>query len=259
MPPGDAGATAQRIIDAMSGDESIKEDVYFIDLNAVSPASCKSIAANFEKSKVPIKFIDGCILGGPPKAKPPPANEESNKNGASKPDWYCPRMPMSGPHDLSALPHGSEITDLLNLRKVSPAIGAASGLKMCFAAIAKGLTGIVTQSMSSAHSMGVMDDLKLELQLLNPQILSHVERTAPGMPPKAYRWVKEMEEIDATFTEEGAWQSGLFAAMADIYRTVAADDVLGKETTENRKRGKDISDLAECVSEGLQKKRKKNE
>ena len=68
LPPKDADATAQRVIDALSGSEH-KDDIYYVDLNAISPASTKALARRFEKARTPIKFIDGCILGGPPQQK----------------------------------------------------------------------------------------------------------------------------------------------------------------------------------------------
>lgn len=66
-----------------------------------------------------------------------------------------------------------------------------------------------------------------------------------NMPPKAYRWVKEMEEIAVTHAEDGGFDGGegmgvgrgIFDAVAEVYRTIAEDTVLGEETTERRKRG----------------------
>lgn len=66
-----------------------------------------------------------------------------------------------------------------------------------------------------------------------------------NVPPKAYRWVKEMEEIAVTHAEDGGFDGGeglgvgkgIFDAVAEVYRTIAEDTVLGKETTERRKRG----------------------
>ena len=66
VPPRDAEATAQRVADALSGG-SKSDPVYFVDLNAVSPSTCKGMAAMFEQARVPVRFIDGCILGAPPR------------------------------------------------------------------------------------------------------------------------------------------------------------------------------------------------
>src|SRR5690242_3855677 len=59
-PPRDAVGISQRIIDAVAQAKREKP-LYFTDLNAVSPATCKEMAAMFEKSKSPVRFVDGCI------------------------------------------------------------------------------------------------------------------------------------------------------------------------------------------------------
>ena len=51
---------------------------------------------------------------------------------------------------------------------------------------------------------------------------------------------------------------GIFDGVAEVYRSVAEDTVLGEEKTEKRKRGKTIEDVAEAMGEGLQQKRRKN-
>lgn len=251
MPPRDAEATAQRIVDALSGG-SQKEPIYYVDLNAVAPSTCKSIVALFEKARVPVRFIDACILGGPPSLK------KSSKEGKEA-EWDQPSIPISGPHSLSALPDGERLTSVLQLRSISPEIGAASGLKMCFASITKGFTALVTQSFTTAHRLGVSDELKRELDITVPAMLARAEKGVPGMPPKAYRWVREMEEISKTFHEEGHWDRTVFEGIAGIYKAVAEDGVLGQEKIGKRKRGTSIDDVAALMAEGLERKKKKTE
>ncbi|KAL7960517.1 6-phosphogluconate dehydrogenase [Trichoderma compactum] len=251
VPPRDAEATAQRIIDASSGG-SRKETLYYVDLNAVAPSTCKSIVALFEKARVPVKFIDACILGGPPSLKKPSQEGEEAV-------WDQPSIPISGPHSLTSLPDGEKLASVLQLRSISEEIGAASGLKMCFASITKGFTALVTQSFTTAHRLGVVDELKLELNQMVPAMLTRAEKGVPGMPPKAYRWVREMEEISKTFHEEGGWDRTVFEGIAGVYKAVAEDGVLGQEKIGKRKRGTSLDDVAELMAEGLEMKKKKTE
>lgn len=83
------------------------------------------------------------------------------------------------------------------------------------------------------------------------------------MPPKAYRWVHEMEEVAATHAEDGGLvkQEGMdvFAAIAAVYKAVADETELGKEKTGRRKRGRTVEDVAEAMAVGLHGKRKKME
>ncbi|KAK4079578.1 hypothetical protein Trihar35433_683 [Trichoderma harzianum] len=251
VPPRDAEATAQRIVDASSGG-SRKETLYYVDLNAVAPSTCKSIVALFEKARVPVKFIDACILGGPPSLKKPSQEGEEAV-------WDQPSIPISGPHSLTSLPDGEKLASVLQLRSISEEIGAASGLKMCFASITKGFTALVTQSFTTAHRLGVVDELKLELNQMVPAMLTRAEKGVPGMPPKAYRWVREMEEISKTFLEEGGWDRTVFEGIAGVYKAVAEDGILGQEKIGKRKRGTSLDDVATVMAEGLEMKKKKTE
>jgi 3-hydroxyisobutyrate dehydrogenase-like beta-hydroxyacid dehydrogenase len=259
VPPRDAEATAQRIIDALSGPgERRSEPLYFADLNAVAPSTGKHIASLFETAKVPVRFIDGCILGGPPRPKAvadPGTNMSAGDETAS--NWTRPRIPVSGPHSLSELPDGERLASVLNTRIISPAIGAASGLKMCFASLSKGFTALATQSFTTAHRLGVADDLHLEMTKMMPTQLGLAERGVPAMPPKAYRWVREMEEIALTMHEEGGWGRDMFMGAAGVYQAVADDEVLGKEKTGKRKRGTTVREVAALLGDGLAKKQKK--
>jgi hypothetical protein len=77
------------------------------------------------------------------------------------------------------------------------------------------------------------------------------------MPPKAYRWVEEMRQIGSTFATEGGLPAGenVFGGIAEVYRVVAEDTVLGEERTEHRKRGRTADDVAECMREGIKRKK----
>ncbi len=87
-----------------------------------------------------------------------------------------------------------------------------------------------------------------------------------AVPPKAYRWIKEMEEIAVTHADDGGFEGGegmgvghgIFDAVAELYRGIAEDTVLGEEKTERRKRGLTVEDVAKAVGDGLAAKKRKN-
>ncbi|KAJ4268396.1 hypothetical protein NW762_002459 [Fusarium torreyae] len=248
VPPKDAENTARRIVDALS-DSNRTEQLYFVDLNAVAPSTIKTIAALVATSKVPVQFVDGSILGAPPQL-------ETSSSSNNLDDWARPRLPISGPDSLTSLPLGEKLVSVLNMNHISPDIGAASGLKMCFAALSKGFTAIATQSFTTAHNLGVLDALKDEVGKFFPAVLANAEKGVPGMPPKAYRWVREMEEIALTFNEEGGWDKSMFEGAAGVYEAIAENEVLGSEKVGKRKRGTTLEDVAAAAAEGLQKKKK---
>lgn len=258
VPPRDATETAQRVIDALSGARKDTPPLYFADLNAVSPSTCRRIATLFEKAQVPVRFVDGSILGGPPSLK----NTGEPVSSAADQDqqWSLPSMPVSGPHKLSDIPgFGQNLFDTLNMRHISDEVGAASGLKMCFASTTKGFTAIGTQAFTTAHRLGVLDELKAEMSERIPNHFKILQWSVTTMPPKAYRWVREMEEISQTHAEDGGFEPYLFRGAAGVYRAVAEDTVLGDEKVGKRKRGTTMEDMAAAMVEGLERKKKKTE
>ncbi|KAI1103979.1 6-phosphogluconate dehydrogenase C-terminal domain-like protein [Jackrogersella minutella] len=248
VPPRDAVSTAQRIADAATGPlrrSASSPPLYFADLNAVAPSSVKHIASLFAGSGV--RFVDGCILGGPPAL-----------SGSG--EWSLPSIPTSGPHALSEIPgFGERLFATANMRHVGADVGAASGLKMCFASFGKGFTALAIQAFTTAHKLGVLPDLLSELGAVLPDHLKVATRGVVAMAPKAYRWAGEMEEIARTLSDEGGFAPDSFLGAAKVYRTVADDTVLGQEKIGKRRRGTTVEDVAAAVAEGLQTKRKKTD
>lgn len=81
------------------------------------------------------------------------------------------------------------------------------------------------------------------------------------MPPKAYRWVDEMNQIGETFADQGGFVEGkggraVFDGISEIYKLVAEETELGLEKIENRKRGRNVEDVTKCMREGMRKRRK---
>ncbi|KAH8603054.1 6-phosphogluconate dehydrogenase [Bisporella sp. PMI_857] len=254
VPPRDAVPVAHRITTAFKSLSSAK-DLYYLDLNAISPRRAREIAAHFAATAPEIKFVDGGIIGPAP----------TPKSSAPGQDWSNPDIPVSGRFNLADAPiSGAHLSETLNLNHISPEIGPASGLKCCFASTSKGFTALCIQAFTTASNLGVLPLLRDNLERRMPGIWKRAEGGVTGMPPKAYRWVREMEEIALTHTDDGGFEGGkdgegVFGEIAKVYRSVAEDSVLGEEKTERRKRGLTIEDVAQAMGEGLRNKRKKAE
>lgn len=262
VPPRDALATATRISSAVASQKRSGEPLYYLDLNAISPRSAREIAAHFQAKAPSVKFIDGGIIGGPPKAKDDTTPKTTvSEDKPSSHAWNRPSIPLSGPHALSsAAKSGAHLAETLNSKHISPEIGTASGLKCCFASTSKGFTAICIQAFTTASKMGVLAELQEELSTRMPAQYKAASGAVVAMAPKAYRWVKEMEEIAVTHADEGGFEGdgkGIFDAVAEVYRSVADETVLGEEKTERRKRGLSVEDMASAMGEGLERKRKK--
>ena len=158
----------------------------YVDCNAISPATARAIG-----SVVGERYVDAGIIGSP----------------------AAPRFYSSGQHaaELAELP--------LDVRVLDGEIGQASALKMCYAALTKGLTALLTESMVTAESLGVSEALRSELADSQPLFLAGARHGLPGMVPKAYRWIAEMEQIATTFEAAGLTPRMLLGA-ADVYRLV---------------------------------------
>jgi 3-hydroxyisobutyrate dehydrogenase-like beta-hydroxyacid dehydrogenase len=196
-----------------------------VDLNAISPNTGKNAAQ--KARSVGLEFIDGGIIGGPPRA---PKNES-------------PRLYVSGPNS-------EELTSLnatgLDFRSLGNEIGSASAIKMSYAAMTKGLTAIAINSMIIAKLEGVEDAFAQELHSSQPNLFNHMKKWLPDMCPKAYRWVGEMEEIAKTFDDSNLSEK-LFHGVAETYMIVEKS-ILGEEIVEKRKKGKTAEDVTDILA-----------
>jgi 3-hydroxyisobutyrate dehydrogenase-like beta-hydroxyacid dehydrogenase len=165
----------------------------YLDANAISPTHKQEIAARMQANG--IRFIDGGIIGLPPKAR-----------GQT---WLY----LSGEHaDTIACCFEA---GPLEVEVIGTEIGKASALKMCFAAQSKGSIALLIAVMGAADRLGVLEDLRRQWTRQGPALEKsegHVIRSAP----KAWRWVPEMHEIAATF-EAAGMPPGFHQAAAEIY------------------------------------------
>ncbi|CAD0092803.1 unnamed protein product, partial [Aureobasidium vineae] len=256
VPPRDAMATAERVLGGSKNASFTKRDkpLYYLDMNAVSPKLVRGMSDLFEAAGNNVRFLDGAVIGSAPSLK----DEQADPSKLEA--WKRPGIPMSGPVRLvDAEPSGSDLANVLGARHISDEIGAASGLKMSFAALTKGFTGLAIQSFTTAHRLGVLPELQQHLQQYSPKTFDLANASMPRLPPKAYRWVREMEEINATLLEDGGFENeeSIFSGIARTYDLVAHGTDLGQEKTERRNRGKTAEDVALLMSEGINRRKQK--
>jgi 3-hydroxyisobutyrate dehydrogenase-like beta-hydroxyacid dehydrogenase len=116
--PSLATSTASRIATAVKQvDKSHRRTKFYIDANAIAPATTKEMKKLFVDTG--ITFIDGSIIGGPPRLKP---------DGT----WYKPTFALSGPGTRDV-----NLDQIFDISHVGPEIGQASALKMSFASLTK--------------------------------------------------------------------------------------------------------------------------
>jgi len=196
VPPGEALALARSLAPVLGA--AIRKPVY-VDCNAVSPATVGQIARVIEPTGC--AFVDAGIIGNAPQP------------GKPGPVFYASGPAASGFAALTG--YGLEITVLAG------PVGAASALKMSYSGITKGLTALGTAMILAATKSGAAEALEAELAASQPALLQIFCRGVPGMFPKAYRWIAEMEEI-AAFSGDPA-TAAIYRGIADLYRRIAAD------------------------------------
>jgi len=196
LPPGDALGLAERLAPALRA--TTKKPIY-VDCNALDPATVVRISRVVQETGA--TFVDGGIIGGPPKP------------------GYGPKIYLSG----EAAPRVAELTKYGLQMPIQPGpIGAASAMKMSYAGITKGFTALGAAMMLAASRAGTAEDLKAELSSSQPALFGWLTRQVPGMYSKAYRWVAEMEEI-AQFVGEDPAARSFYEGAARLYERLAAD------------------------------------
>jgi 3-hydroxyisobutyrate dehydrogenase-like beta-hydroxyacid dehydrogenase len=208
VPPAAAIDVARQFVPAL---KQTSEPPAFAECNAVSPATVRKIEKIVGESKA--RFVDAGIIGGPPQ---PNAGAESKG----------PRIYCSGPHS-DAFRRLSRFG--LDIVVLDGPIGAASALKLSYAGVTKGLTAIASAMIIAASREGLAADLRKELMRSQPELLARFDRFVPGMFPKAYRWVAEMEQI-AEFIDEENRGASIFEGAARLYERIARDVAEGTET-----------------------------
>jgi 3-hydroxyisobutyrate dehydrogenase-like beta-hydroxyacid dehydrogenase len=170
----------------------------YVEANAISPEHARQAAALVEAAGA--AFVDGGITGQP-----------VGSGGAT-------RLYLSGNRaaDAAACFAGSDLEAVV----IGDRPGAASALKMAYAAQTKGSTALLAAILALAQYHGVADALRQEWDRshrgLDAQARQRLERAAP----KAWRWTGEMDEIAATFCAAGL-PGGFHEAAGEVYRRLA--------------------------------------
>lgn len=170
----------------------------YVDANAVSPDTACAVGTLVERAGA--AFVDGGIVG------PPPLRQGTTRLYLSGPEAARVASPFAGgPLEVIAL-------------EGPP--GAASALKMAYAAWTKGTAALLLAVRALAVSEGVDGALVREWERSLPDLPARSEAAARGSAPKAWRFVGEMEELAATFAAAGL-PDGFHRAAAEIYRRLA--------------------------------------
>src|SRR5687768_3648407 len=221
--PGAALDAAREVAAAI---RKVKKPVVYVDCNAIAPGTGLEIERLIKDAGG--VFIDAGIIGSPPRGK-------------TKTKLY-----VSGP-DASLLTQ--IVDDQLKVRVVGERIGDASAVKMCYASLTKGSLALGMELLMAARKLGVEQALEAELKDSQAMLYESLVSRSATMPPKAYRWVPEMNEIAKTFEDAGLTPRILQGA-ADMYELIAKTP-LGRESPEEaREKGRKGADIIRGLADG---------
>jgi 3-hydroxyisobutyrate dehydrogenase-like beta-hydroxyacid dehydrogenase len=208
LDPDAAVGAAQRTAAAM---QSAGATPLYADCNSIAVQSARKIGEILAAVGAP--FAEASIIGAPPRVP--------NRT----------RIYTSGPHaaDFAQLKQFG-----LDVRTLGPEAGKAKAIKICYATITKGTQALFTESFVSAKRLGVFDVLTAELEGSQKALLKYAQDGLQQMPPKAHRWIGEMNELAANYQGLGLTPR-MLAGAADMYRAVG-ETALGKESPETQRK-----------------------
>jgi 3-hydroxyisobutyrate dehydrogenase-like beta-hydroxyacid dehydrogenase len=208
LDPDAAVVAAQRVAEAM---KSAGAKPMYSDCNSIALQSARKIGEIMKAVGAPC--AEASIIGAPPRVP--------NRT----------RIYASGPYaqDFAQLSQFG-----LDVRVLGPEEGKAKAIKICYATLNKGTQALCTESFVSAKRLGVFDVLVTELETSQKGLLKFAQDGLQQMPPKAHRWIGEMNELAAAYQGIGLTPR-MLAGAADMYRDVG-QTTLGRESPEDQRK-----------------------
>jgi 3-hydroxyisobutyrate dehydrogenase-like beta-hydroxyacid dehydrogenase len=167
----------------------------YVDANAVSPGTAEEVGRVVGKTGA--TFVDGGIIGRPPRKPGESRLYLSGAGAGAVARWFA-----GGGFDAVVVPGGP---------------GAASALKMAYAAWTKGTSALIMTIRALARAHGVDDALIREWERSQPDLPARSEKAVHDTARKAWRFVGEMDEIAASLADAGL-PDGFYRAAGEIYR-----------------------------------------
>ena len=180
----------------------------FVDANAIAPETTRSVAAVLSAGGTgaagtgATRFADGGIIGPPPQ----PGADPAARNGT--------RLYLAGESaaEVAALFAGTPV----GAQVVNGGIGAASAVKVAYAAWTKGSAALLLAARSLAHQERVEGTLLEEWALSQPELVRRLQHATRSAVAKGWRWEAEMTEIAAAMAAAGL-PDGFHLAAAEIF------------------------------------------
>jgi 3-hydroxyisobutyrate dehydrogenase-like beta-hydroxyacid dehydrogenase len=225
MPPEQAESFAADI--AATIKES-GESAVFVDCNAISPDTTLSIETKMKK--VGATMLNVGIIGPPPGRGPLTKFYASGKNV-----------------DLISFVDG----DGIKFQPIGDDITKASAIKMCYAALTKGMMTLHTGVLVTAELLGISEEIQNEIAESQKFHWEAMNKRVSMYACDAGRWAGEMDQISETFGAAGTTPN-LHKGAADVFRLLDASP-LSVETRETYDKNRTMQQSIEIYAETARK------
>ncbi len=211
---------------AKAAAKSGRENLLYLDANAISPMTADEIGKTLEPSRV--SFVDGCIIGS-----------------ATKMDKGAV-VYVSGPQ-------ASRIQELgsygFSVKVLGPTIAQASAFKVVYAGLTKGLQGLFVELLLGARRFGLLDEIYKRYEESFPGLLDKVSSSIVGLQIHAARRAEEMDELKRTFHHHGM-RAFMAPAAQKVLQSIAELDA-GKASDNGAREGDLLQTLELFFQKGL--------
>tara|TARA_A100001015_G_scaffold321428_1_gene452122 strand:- start:5369 stop:6103 length:735 start_codon:yes stop_codon:yes gene_type:complete len=214
MPPDQAFEFAESFATAI---KLGKDSPVFVDCNAISPETTLSL--NKLISSAGGKMIKVGIIG------PPPGTSTSTKFYASGENASLIDFIAGG--DIQFLNLGSNLVH-------------ASAIKMCYAALTKGVMVLQSSALIAAELLGVGEAFHAELKVSQNFHWKLIEKRVSSLACDATRWAGEMDQISEMYRILGLTPN-LHKGAGDIFRLLEMSP-LSLETRETYDRNRSLQE-----------------
>ena len=203
-----------------------RQDLLFLDANAISPMTADEIASVLTPAGV--NFVDGCIIG---------AAEKMGKGTI---------VYVSGP-DAARL----QALEAFNIpiKVLGAQTNQASAFKVVYAGLTKGLQGLFCELLMGARRFGLVNEIRAQYEESFPGLLDKVSSSIVGLRIHAGRRAEEMDELKRTFHSHGL-KSFMAPAAQKVLQAIAALN-LGQASDSGARQGDLPETLESFYSNGL--------
>jgi hypothetical protein len=165
-------------------------------------------------------FVDAAVLGPPPPRHAAPSDAAAKAESVLEPRTSLVVSGDGSAAEVMELFAQAAARKLLRVSLAGDRVGRASAVKMCHGAYIKGRQALMLNVAALAFAEGVDEALAKEWRALQPGLVEDVVGAAHAVPPKAWRFAGEMDEVCTAYGSRGL-DTHLFTGAQAVFNQLA--------------------------------------